>query len=140
MEQRDYLKAQIEQLGQALGRIVAEFLGSKSHGDVEQAVAITNESLKSELDLDVDLLVGRTTPDLLVYLTQRKLTGEPLAPLTDYLIALAEHTMPTNPARAVALYRSVVQLYEVMDTTTNLYSLDRFEKEKKIKAILEQKR
>lgn len=138
MEQRDYLKVQIEQLGRVLGRIVAEFLGTKPRGDVTQAIEVTNESLKSELDLDIDELIGLSTADMKAYLAQRNLREEHLTPLAEYITALAEHKMPTNQARAVALYRSVLQLYEIIDTTTGLYSLDRFAKEESIKAILQE--
>ena len=138
MVQRDYLEVQIEQLGRALGRIVAEFPGTRARGSVSEAIEVTNESLKAQLDLDVDCLVGQNTSNLANYLAQRNLSGERLAPLAEYLVALAEHKMATHRSQALAVYRSVLQLYEIMDTTTDLRSLERFAQEEKINRILEQ--
>ena len=98
MVQRDYLEAQIEQLGRALARIVAEFLGTRSHGDGAEAIAVANESLKEQLDVNVDSLIGHSTADLANYLAQRNLAGERLSPLA---------RVPDCPGRTQNAYSSL---------------------------------
>ena len=132
MEQRDFLKLQIEQQGRALGQLFARFLGLKSQGNAEEAIEITNESLRTEFNVDIDQLLSLSPSDLNDYLTQRKLTGESLMPLADYLMALAEISWPTQQSRAVVMYRRVLLLYAIMDASADSYSLSRFEKEQHI--------
>ena len=48
MEQRDYLKEQIDQLGWVLGEMVARFFPTRPEGDIEHALNITNELLRGE--------------------------------------------------------------------------------------------
>jgi hypothetical protein len=40
MEQRDYLKKQIDQLGQVLGKIFSDLLGLKSNGQINGGSAV----------------------------------------------------------------------------------------------------
>ena len=56
MEQRDLLKDQIEQLGKVLAKILPDFLGLKSEGQISQGIEITNHRLRSELDIEIEEL------------------------------------------------------------------------------------
>ena len=134
MERRDLIKDQIEQLGRVLGAIVARFLGTKAEGNVAQGVEIANESLRSQLDLDMDLIITLNTPELREYLAQRNLNSEHLETLADYLIAWAESA--TNPEKARRLYQTVLRLYDVISAQSNTYSLERFDKEQRIRALI----
>ena len=134
MERRDLIKDQIEQLGRVLGAIVARFLGTKAEGNVAQGVEIANESLRSQLDLDVDLIITLNTPELREYLTQRNLNSEHLETLADYFIAWAESA--ANPEKARRLYQTVLRLYDVISAQSNTYSLERFNKEQCIRELL----
>lgn len=140
MEQRNFLQAHIEQTRKALSSIFAEFLGLKSDGDIEHAIAVTNVSLKTELGIDLDELIRCDPLQLEAYLAQRKLTEVPTESLTDYLRELAEHTMPTNPERAVSIYQTILHLYELADASSGVYSLERFTKEQQIKRLLQSRR
>ena len=134
MERRDLIKDQIEQLGRVLGAILARFLGTKAEDNVAQGVEIANESLRSQLDLDMDLVITLNTPELREYLTQRNLNSEHLETLADYLIAWAESA--TNPEKARRLYQTVLRLYDVISAQSNTYSLERFNKEQCIRALI----
>ena len=134
MERRDLIKDQIEQLGRVLGAILARFLGTKAEGNVAQGVEIANESLRSQLDLDVDLIITLDTPELRKYLAQRKLSSEHLETLADYFIAWAESA--TNPEKARRLYQTVLRLYDVISAQSSTYSLERFDKEQRIRELI----
>jgi len=56
-EKQDFLMMQIEQLGRALGKILADLLGLKSSGNVSDAFEILSESLILELDIDFKKLI-----------------------------------------------------------------------------------
>ncbi len=136
MEQRDLIKDQIEQLGRAFGAILARFLGTKAAGNMTEGIEIANESLQSQLDLDVDLIVTLDTPELKAYLAQRKLSSEHLETLADYFIAWADSTAAANPEKARTRYQTVLRLYDIIDGWSNLYALERFDKERRIRDLL----
>lgn len=136
MERRDLIKDQIEQLGRVFGAILARFLGTKAAGNVTEGIEIANESLQSQLDLDVDLILSLDPPELREYLAQRKLSSEHLETLADYFLTWADAVLTTNPEKARTLYQTVLRLYDIIDAWSNLYSLERFDKEKRIRDLL----
>ena len=58
MEQRDYIKRQIEQIGILLGRMLSTLIGLRSGGDTGSAIQQICGELKDELDLDIDMLAS----------------------------------------------------------------------------------
>ena len=138
MEKRDYIKAQIEQLGKMLSLVVAKFMGLRSEGKAEQGIEVSQQTLKSELDLDVDKILTLDPPALTEYLDDRHLTADHVEKLADYFIAVADYKLPIERETAVLYYKKVLQLYGIIDTTSHSYSFERFDKEERIKGILEE--
>ena len=138
MEKRDYIKAQIEQLGKMLSLVVAKFMGLKLEGKAEQGIEVSQQTLKSELDLDVDKILALDPPALTEYLDDRHLTADHIEKLTDYFIAVADYKLPLNEETAVLYYEKVLQLYGIIDATSHAYSFERFGKEERIKGILQE--
>lgn len=136
MERRDLIKDQIEQVGRALGAILARFLGTKAAGNVTEGVEIANESLQGQLDLDVGMITTLDTPELQDFLAQRKLGDEHLDTLADYFIAWADAILADDPNKAYALYRTVLRLYDIIDAWSDTHSLARFDQENRIRALL----
>ena len=136
MEQRDLIRDQIEQLGRVFGAIVARFLGTKAAGNVTQGIEIANESLQNQLDLNVELITTLDTPELREYLSQRKFSSGHLETLADYFITWADFVATTDPEKARTRYQTVLRLYDIIDAWSDLYSLERFEKERRIRALL----
>lgn len=58
MEQRDYIKRQIEQIGILLGRMLSTLIGLRSGGDTGSAIQQICGELKDKLDLDIDMLAS----------------------------------------------------------------------------------
>ena len=137
MERRDLIRDQIEQLGRVFGAILARFLGTKAAGNVTEGIAIANESLQSQLDLDVNLILTLNPPELQDYLAERKLSSAHLETLADYFLAWADSTTSANPEKARTLYQTVLRLYDIIDAWSDLYSLERFDKEKRIRDLLQ---
>ena len=61
MEQRDYIKRQIEQIGILLGRMLSTLIGLRSGGDTGSAIQQICGELKDELDIDIDSLASADT-------------------------------------------------------------------------------
>jgi len=123
-------------MGKVLARILSDFMGLKSQGKTTQGIEISNESLKSELDLDIDLILSLKNEELSAYLTERKLTSEHIEMLADYLAEIGEHAMSTDKQYAMKILEQTLELYNVADAISNTYSFDRISKKDKIKASL----
>ena len=136
MEHRDLIKDQIEQLGKVLARILSDFFGLKSQGKTAQGLKIANESLRTELDLDIELILKFKRQELSEYLTSHKLTPEYMEKLADYMSEIAEHAMSTDKIYAMKVFEQILELYTIVDSSSNSHSFNRISKKEKIKAVL----
>lgn len=136
MEQRDFLKREIDLLGQVLSKMVTCLLGLKS-GDVSTVGAeVVNQTLKKEVDLDLEELLWVEADHLIDYLIVDKGFREGnLDQLTSILLLLAEDMTGENPQRD-ALYNRCLVLCDYLETTQRTLSFDRYSKLEQIKAHL----
>jgi len=137
MEQRDLIKDQIEQIGRVLGKILADFLGLKSKGQITKGIDVSNEQLKSELDIDIDKLIGLSKNELKVYLQNRKLTEVHLEILSDIVIEISVSKIGKEYAKT-NLEKSL-EILEIADEISKTMSFDRINKKTKIENALQQK-
>jgi len=132
MEQRDLLKEQIEQMARVLGKILADFLGLKSQGKVSQAIEISNQQFKSELDIDIDILVSLSNKELKKYLTKKRLSNEFLETITEYLIEITSDPSSDN----YTLLNTALHIIEIVDNRSNSISFNRIKQKEKIQTII----
>lgn len=133
MEQRDLLKDQIEQLGKVLAKILSDFLGFKSDGNVAQGIEISNERLQAELDIDIKKLVLLDKSELKEYLNSRKLKDVHLETLSEYLTEIGK--TKTTKVDIDLYLKKAIELLDYADETTKTISFDRVNKERKIEMI-----
>ncbi|MGK0314471.1 MAG: hypothetical protein ACI86M_000685, partial [Saprospiraceae bacterium] len=88
MQQRDIIKDEIEQLGRALGKLINNFFGLKTVGNVTEAIQITNTELISELDIDIEKMVQFEANELEEYIDSNNLTDIHLDQLASYLFEI----------------------------------------------------
>jgi hypothetical protein len=133
MEQQDYLKKQIDQLGKVLSKILSDFLGLKNNGQINAALDITNRTLKNELNFDIQDLLDIPTDNFIDTLTtQRNLTTDNLDKLAEILFLIADNRQDNNKK----IYEKCMKIYEYLEKTENIYSLDKQWKMKHIKSKL----
>lgn len=137
MEQRDFIKDELERLGKALSNLMAKFLGWSADGNTSLGIEKTNEQLKLQLDIDVELILQLSQEELSEYLRKRKLTNSHIETLIDYFIEMGGHTIKTNVSFGVSILKKVLEMYQTIDETSKTYSFDRKEKEKKVNELLE---
>jgi hypothetical protein len=125
MEQ-DYLKKQIDQIGQIMGKLLSQLLELKTKGTVNQGIEIVNQTLKSELNFDVDELIAMNTNDLLNFLVkEKKLNNGNIEQLADILLLIAEDA---SKDKKRDLYERCLIMYQYLDQNDNTFSLDRNQK------------
>ncbi len=133
MEQHDYLQRLIEQLGRVLGKISYYLLGLKNQGQIEDGIEITNQTLKGELDFDIQELTNIPTDNFIETLqTKKGISNENLNKLADILLLIAENRQNKDDKM---LYEKCLTIYEYLEKAENVYSLIRQEKIGRIKNI-----
>lgn len=138
MEQQDYLKKQIDQLGKVLGKILADLVGLKNQGKASEGIEIATQTLENELDLDIEELIAIPTDKLTDTLIKKySLKTEHFDSLADILFELSEGlNLQDKNKKAGYLYEKSLALYEYLNRTGTVYSFDRYFKIEKIKNLL----
>ena len=136
MEQRDLLKDQIEQLGRALGRILAEFLGTKTEGDIAQSIEISNERFKSELDIDIEQLRTLDKEELAAYLCQRQLAAAHLETLSKYMAIIGTEISDEKMDEAKQYLKRAIDLLDMADEFSNTVCFERMKEKGEIENTL----
>jgi hypothetical protein len=139
MEKRDYLMDQIEQLGQALALIFSKLYGLKSQGKVPEAIEMTNQSLKNELNLDIAELSAIATDDFVLTLKEeKKFTYSNLERLADILLLIADESegYKTMNDQSLNLYAKCLSIYNYLNESDLTYSFERQSKIERISSML----
>ncbi|HLU87542.1 MAG TPA: hypothetical protein VKZ44_07275 [Taishania sp.] len=122
MERQDYLKKQIDLLGKILGKILSDLLGLKNSGNINQGLEITNQTLKAELDFDIqDLLDIPTDQWIETLIKQKNISNNNLEKLAEILLLIADNQRDNNKN----LYEKCLTIYQYLETTETVYTLDR---------------
>jgi hypothetical protein len=126
--QEDYLKRQFDQLGRALGRILTNLLALKAERDASEVFEITNHALKKELDMDIDQLLAIPHDQFIdLFRNQEGLNNKHLEKLGDIFYQLADliSRQHLNKMQSRALYERTSVIYDFLNTTGSVYSLQR---------------
>ena len=102
MEQRDYIKRQIEQIGILLGRMLSTLLGLRSGGDTGSAIQQICGELKDELDLDIDMLASADAETVIKELQTKGFDYDLLIRLRGVIDSMAA-SLPENDRRRQSL-------------------------------------
>ena len=102
MEQRDYIKRQIEQIGILLGRMLSTLLGLRSGGDTDSAIQQICGELKDELDLDIDMLASADAETVIKELQTKGFDYDLLIRLRGVIDSMAA-SLPENDRRRQSL-------------------------------------
>jgi len=125
---------QFDQVGQVLGKILSDLLGLKSQGKVNDGIEIVNQVLKENLDLDIQKLLNIQLDDFINTLkTEKGFNNESLDKLADILTIIAENRQNKDKKM---LYERCLIIYEYLEKTENVYSVDRKWKIEQIKNML----
>jgi hypothetical protein len=139
MEKRDYLMDQIEQLGRVLGQILVQLLGLKSEGRVTDGIEIASQTLKTELDFDIDELLSIPTGIFTsVLVQQKKFNNSHMEQLTEIFMLIADELYVTEPQNEKTrnLYLKSLEIYNYLINNDLTYSIDRQFKIERIKNML----
>ena len=58
MQQEDFIKRQIDQLGRVLAKILSDLSGLKTQGSLSERIEVVDQTLKNSLDLGIEDLIS----------------------------------------------------------------------------------
>ena len=129
MEERDYFKKQIDILGKVLEKLLTQLIGKKSNSTGATGVEITNQVLKSELDMDILDLICLPKDKLIDYLKNKKqLSNHNIELIADIVIASIATDSKTNftdKNNKLNLLEKCLLVYEYIQANDKIYSLER---------------
>ena len=137
MQQRDFLKDQIDQLSRVLGKILAEFLGLKTSGDVDNAIAVTNEQLHTELNLDIERLTQLSAEALAEYVASQYFTAEHLDQLSRYCFEIGAARKAEDDLTYLKYFVTAMRLLALAEQTLSTITFDRIDLKGRIERELE---
>lgn len=139
MEQEDFIKRQIDQLGRALEKILSGLMRLKVRGQTSQGIESVSQDLKTELGLNLeDLTLIPTESFLTTLLDTRKFSDNNFEQLAEIMFLIAEelNTRNIDVSKMKQLYERALVIFEILDQTSTTYSYDRHSKIEKIKEVL----
>lgn len=138
MEQRDYIMKEVEALGKMLGTMFKSLLGLKHGTNTMQGIEIANQTLQSEIDLDLNMLLSIDPDNLIDYLltNNKGFNEDNLDKLAEILFTIAEY-MPIEDSKPFLYYERSLVIYEYLDSTQKIYSLERHMRLEQIKNLLQ---
>ena len=130
MEKQDYLERQIQQLTQALTRIISDFLGIKNQSVSNEILEQTNSSLNEYFGFDLTDLSKLSNEDFIKIIQNNKsLNIENLDKLSDFIEMFANQK--TVNEKIILLQKSLAVI-DYIDKKESIYSLERQMKKDKI--------
>ena len=124
-------------MGKAIANVLSNFYGLKAQGRVSQGIEVSNEALKSQLDIEVDEVLKLNAQPLKDYLESKKLTPDHIENLADYLTEFATYQKGINLVYSIEIYKKVLELYAIVNDESSTFSFERKSKEETIKKILD---
>jgi hypothetical protein len=127
MEYRDFLMDQIQQMGKVLAKIFSSFFGLKSEGKVAKGIEVSNQQLKTELDIDVENLINLSVDDLKKKINELKLTPSHIESLTKYISEIGIYHKNSDQNKSKKYFETAISLLDIADEISNTVSLRRME-------------
>jgi len=122
MIRNDFLLKQIEELGRVLGQILMKMLGLKNNTLAGQQIEEACQTLRDEVELDVDQLLEVPLDKFVQVLQENKAMDD--ANL-DRFAAILFHIAENTEDKATPFYERSLMIYSYLDHSGNVYSFDR---------------
>lgn len=129
---------QIEQMGKALAKILAELVTCKTNDMVEYGIDATKKQFISELDVDIDMLLTLPKAEMNTYLTEHKVNVEHFSIVQEYFQEIGESKIATDKAVAKVYLTKSLELLELIDEITKKASYVRIFIKSEVNDMLKQ--
>lgn len=135
MEQRDFLKNQIDQIGKILGKIISDFFDVQSTKNFSTSIQTMNIRLQTELNIDLKKIIFLSKIELKDYLHKSLVKPENFEMLSELLKEIGKSNSFHKKQRNAYLYKAI-ELLEIVDETSNTLSFERLKKKNQIEMMI----
>ena len=128
MVRRDYLQNQIDLLGRVLGKVLADLLGLKNTGEINEGIKVTYQALKEELNIDLEELLKLSNEDFIHEIqTVHKFNSYNLEILAEILFVISEQTFNKKllENETLSIHLKSIALFQYVEKLENTYSFER---------------
>lgn len=139
MFNQDFIMRQIQQMTQVLNKILIQVLNLRKIDNQAETLKILNNELIKEVGFDIDeILAIQTESELISFIKKTGFNTENLNILADILFEVADQGLedPNKNEVSIKLFNMSLGLYEYIEKSENIYSIDRNLKISMIKNIL----
>ena len=136
MERRDILKDEIEALGRALGKLLAQLFGTEDGNKPGMETVSKVAEAFTELNIDMDTLLTIPANELKPYLKERNFQPANLENLSEIILETGKLVEKEDLIKARLYFSRTLELYKLMDEVYGSISLERYQKEAWIQARL----
>lgn len=131
--QEDYIKREIDRIGQVLSRIMAFILNVKSGSTISSSYEYTTNLLKTELDINFDLLLELNDKEFIEVLkNDHALSKCNLSELADILYNMIDVTEICS-IRNIKIAQKCLAIYSYLEENDTLFSIERHQKIEELK-------
>lgn len=116
-----------------LAKALADLLGLKSTGNLQEGIQSVNDILQSELNTDIDTISNLPENELLPFLANKNLNNNHLEMLADLLF---ESAAECSPDACKKKYSRALLIYQFVTENDISYSINRHYRIDMIKALL----
>ena len=139
MFNQDFIMRQVQQMTQVLSRILVQVLKKSESETATEIVSYTNEKLKESLGFNLDEFSATLEEKGLEYFIKEKnFSNNNLNIFADILYEPAKQCFedPNTHKQSLKLYRQSLYIYEFIEESESIYSIDRNMKITEIKDIV----
>jgi hypothetical protein len=132
MYQEDFLLRQINQLARALGKLIFNMMGIKNSGQIAEFYGVANESLKNELNYDLnELLLIADEQFVQNLMSINGMNNDNLEKLADLIFTIADVDRNQN---SMKWFKKCLLIYSYLDQHDQTFSFERASKIKILKS------
>lgn len=140
MFNQDYIMRQVQQMTQVLNRILTQVLNLRKVEDQAEVLSYLNQKFLQELGFDLEeILKIENETQLIFFIEKSGFNNENLNMLSDILFEIADQNFenPDHHSKSLKLFSQSLKMYEFIEKSDNIYSIDRNLKISRIKDLLE---
>ncbi len=137
MQQRDFIKDQIEQAGRVVSNVLARAIGIGPVPDINIVIIHAQKQFKEELDIDLDLLLKLKPEEIPEYLESKQFPIEQYEKLAEYFAEIGTRFHGLEDSIASKYLKTALTIMERVDDFTQVFSMEKLAKKNRIKELLE---
>lgn len=138
MEQRDYLKDQIDQMGKVLAKILGDLMGLKTKNDPQKTLAHVDQELKTQVDFELENFLKMSADERRVYAEREVFAASNLETLAEILREMGAVASENSSNYVSDYFKAARDMLNCADEKSGAISLERIQKKQTLENLIEQ--